>query len=85
MKALRHTIEYALVVLTMRAARALPWRVVRAMGTGLGLLFYLFDRRHRRIALAEPRGGISRASLAPSARRLSGRSSGTSAGCSSSC
>jgi KDO2-lipid IV(A) lauroyltransferase len=51
MKALRHTIEYALVVLTMWAARALPWRVVRAMGTGLGLLFYLFDRRHRRIAL----------------------------------
>jgi len=50
MKALRHPLEYGLVLLTMRVARLLPWRVVRAMGTGLGLLFYTLDRRHRRIA-----------------------------------
>jgi len=50
MKALRHPVEYGLVVLTMWAARVLPWRLVRAMGSGLGFLFYAFDRRHRRIA-----------------------------------
>jgi len=50
MKALRHPIEYGLVVLTMRVARVLPWRVVRATGSALGFLFYAFDRRHRRIA-----------------------------------
>jgi KDO2-lipid IV(A) lauroyltransferase len=51
MKAVRHLLEYGLVALTMRAARLLPWRAVRAMGTGLGFLFYTLDRRHRRIAL----------------------------------
>ena len=51
MKALRHSIEYALVVLTMRITRLLPWRAVRAMGSGLGFLFYAFDRRHRRTAM----------------------------------
>lgn len=51
MKALRHPLEYGLVLFTMHAARRLPWRLVRAMGTGLGFLFYTLDRRHRRIAL----------------------------------
>jgi KDO2-lipid IV(A) lauroyltransferase len=51
MKTVRHLLEYGLVVFTMRAARLLPWRAVRAMGTGLGFLFYTLDRRHRRIAL----------------------------------
>jgi KDO2-lipid IV(A) lauroyltransferase len=51
MKAVRHPVEYALVVLTMWTARLLPWRAVRAMGSGLGFLFYAFDRRHRRIAV----------------------------------
>jgi KDO2-lipid IV(A) lauroyltransferase len=51
MKALRHPIEYALVVLTMLVTRLLPWRAVRAMGSGLGFLFYAFDRRHRRTAM----------------------------------
>jgi Kdo2-lipid IVA lauroyltransferase/acyltransferase len=51
MKAVRHPIEYSLVVLTMWIARVLPWSAVRAMGSGLGFLFYAFDRRHRRIAL----------------------------------
>jgi KDO2-lipid IV(A) lauroyltransferase len=51
MKSLRHAAEYALVVIAMVAARLLPWRAVRAMGSGLGFLFYAIDRRHRRIAL----------------------------------
>jgi KDO2-lipid IV(A) lauroyltransferase len=50
MKALRHAIEYRLVVLTMGITRALPWGAVRALGSALGFLFYAFDRRHRRIA-----------------------------------
>ena len=32
--------------------RALPLPVVRRLGEGLGLMFYLVDRVHRRIALA---------------------------------
>lgn len=52
MKAVRHGVEYALVVATMRVARLLPWRAVRTMGSTLGFLFYVFDRRHRRIAMA---------------------------------
>ena len=51
MKAVRHPAEYALVVVTMWMARVLPWRAVRALGSGLGFLFHTFDRRHRRIAL----------------------------------
>jgi KDO2-lipid IV(A) lauroyltransferase len=51
MKVVRHPAEYVLVLVTMWMARLLPWRAVRAMGSGLGFLFYAFDRRHRRIAL----------------------------------
>jgi len=64
MKALRHPVEYALVLFTMRAARLLPWRVVRAMGTGLGFLFYTLDRRHRRIALGNLAAAFPRKSPA---------------------
>ena len=64
MKALRHPLEYALVLFTMRVARLLPWRVVRAMGTGLGFLFYTLDRRHRRIALGNLAAAFPRRSLA---------------------
>jgi KDO2-lipid IV(A) lauroyltransferase len=52
MKAVRYPIEYALVLATMWITRLLPWRAVRAMGSALGFLFYTFDRRHRRIAMA---------------------------------
>ena len=51
MKAVRHPAEYVLVLVTMWMARVLPWRAVRALGSGLGFLFHTFDRRHRRIAL----------------------------------
>jgi len=64
MKALRHPLEYALVLFTMRAARLLPWRVVRAMGSGLGFLFYTLDRRHRRIALGNLAAAFPRKSPA---------------------
>ena len=64
MKALRHPVEYALVLFTMRAARLLPWRVVRAMGSGLGFLFYTLDRRHRRIALGNLAAAFPRKSPA---------------------
>jgi Kdo2-lipid IVA lauroyltransferase/acyltransferase len=64
MKALRHPLEYALVLFTMRVARLLPWRVVRAMGTGLGFLFYTLDGRHRRIALGNLAAALPRKSPA---------------------
>ncbi|MCX6552029.1 MAG: lysophospholipid acyltransferase family protein [Acidobacteria bacterium] len=52
MKRLRQRVEYALVLLTLWVTRLLPWRLVRGMGSALGFLFFTFDRRHRRIALA---------------------------------
>jgi KDO2-lipid IV(A) lauroyltransferase len=52
MKAVRYPIEYGLVLATMWITRLLPWRAVRAMGAALGFLFFTFDRRHRRIAMA---------------------------------
>ena len=64
MKALRHPLEYALVLFTMRVARLLPWRVVRALGTGLGFLFYTLDGRHRRIALGNLAAAFPRKSPA---------------------
>ena len=67
MKALRHPAEYALVLLTMKVSRVLPWRVVRALGSGLGFLFYAFDGRHRRIALGNVAAAFPRKS--PDERR----------------
>jgi len=64
MKALRHSVEYALVALTMRSARVLPWRIVRALGSGLGFLFYALDRRHRRIALQNLEAAFPRKPIA---------------------
>jgi len=52
MKAVRYPIEYGLVLGTMRITRLLPWRAVRAMGSALGFLFFTFDGRHRRVAMA---------------------------------
>ncbi len=51
MKAIRHRVEYWLVLITTAVARVLPWGIVGAMGTGLGWLFYAIDGRHRRVAL----------------------------------
>jgi Kdo2-lipid IVA lauroyltransferase/acyltransferase len=46
----RHRLEYLLVRSLIAVVRVMPDAVVRGMGTGLGLLFYAFDRAHRRIA-----------------------------------
>ncbi len=52
MKALRYNVEYGFVLATLWLTRVLPWRAVRAMGSTLGFFFFTFDRRHRRIAMA---------------------------------
>jgi len=64
MKALRHLVEYALVALTVRIARVLPWSLVRALGSSLGFLFYTLDRRHRRIALQNLEAAFPRKPIA---------------------
>jgi KDO2-lipid IV(A) lauroyltransferase len=60
MRRLRYAVEYALVVIVTGLTRILPWRAVRAMGSGLGFLFYVFDGRHRRIALANVKAAFPR-------------------------
>jgi KDO2-lipid IV(A) lauroyltransferase len=49
---MRHRLEYLAVKSIALTVRALPLSVVRRFGEGLGLMFYLVDRVHRRIALA---------------------------------
>ncbi len=52
-------------------ARWLPWRIVHAAGTAVGLLFYVFDRQHRRVAT----GNLAHAfpSRSPAERRAVAR------------
>jgi KDO2-lipid IV(A) lauroyltransferase len=70
MKALRHPIEYGLVVLTMHLTRALSWGAVRAMGSCLGFLFYALDRRHRRVAMQNLAAAFPRKSEAERRRTV---------------
>jgi Kdo2-lipid IVA lauroyltransferase/acyltransferase len=49
---MRYRLEYLVVKTVELSLRPLPPRVVRRLGEGLGLMFYLLDRVHRRIALA---------------------------------
>src|SRR5918995_2800912 len=49
---MRHRLEYLAVALVALKVRALPLSMVRRLGETLGLMFYLVDRVHRRIALA---------------------------------
>jgi KDO2-lipid IV(A) lauroyltransferase len=49
---MRHQIEYLAVRSIALLVRGLPLPAVRRLGEGLGLMFYLVDRVHRRIALA---------------------------------
>jgi KDO2-lipid IV(A) lauroyltransferase len=49
---MRHRLEYVVVKSVELAMRPMPLRVVRRLGERLGLMFYLVDRVHRRIALA---------------------------------
>lgn len=52
LRSLRHRLEYAAVRGTQALTRVLPWGAARALGAGVGLIFFICDRRHRRIALA---------------------------------
>lgn len=48
---MRHRLEYFGVVSLRAILGVLPHGAVRALGAGLGLLFYAVDRPHRRVAL----------------------------------
>jgi KDO2-lipid IV(A) lauroyltransferase len=47
---MRHRLEYLIVLALIAAVRVMPWGVVRACGTAIGLAFYALDPAHRRIA-----------------------------------
>lgn len=47
---MKHWLEYLVVKSVELAVRLLPLRVVRRLGEGLGLTFYLVDGGHRRVA-----------------------------------
>jgi len=49
---MRYRFEYLIVKAVELCVQPLPLSVVRRLGEGLGLMFYLVDRVHRRIALA---------------------------------
>lgn len=61
---LRHRAEYGAVRATMALTRVLPWAAVRGLGAALGFVFYVLDRRHRRIALANLAAAFPRKSAA---------------------
>ncbi len=48
---MRYRVEYSLIALVTAVVRVLPWNVVEAAGSALGLAFYVVDRAHRRITL----------------------------------
>jgi KDO2-lipid IV(A) lauroyltransferase len=47
----RHRLEYVAVVALRGALAVLPHGFVRAMGAGVGMLFYALDTKHRRVAI----------------------------------
>jgi KDO2-lipid IV(A) lauroyltransferase len=55
---MRYRLEYLFVRSVELAVRPLPLGVVRRLGEGLGLMFYLVDYRHRRIAMANLLGAF---------------------------
>src|ERR1044071_4701727 len=58
MTRVRHRIEYTLVVIVRAFVRALPDPIVRAIGTLVGLVFYLGDPAHRRLAIRQLRAAF---------------------------
>jgi KDO2-lipid IV(A) lauroyltransferase len=48
----RHRLEYLIIAGVARAVRRLPRRLALAGGSLLGLMFYVFDAPHRRLAVA---------------------------------
>lgn len=51
-RAVRYRLEYVAVMAMRAVVSVLPHVVARAMGASVGVLFYLLDRPHRRVALA---------------------------------
>ncbi len=51
--ALRHRLEYGLVLAVRALSRVLPDAASRAVGTVIGVLFYYLDGGHRRLAIAQ--------------------------------
>jgi KDO2-lipid IV(A) lauroyltransferase len=47
----KHRLEYALVMCVRAVVAWLPWSAARALGSSLGRIAYVFDRKHRNIAL----------------------------------
>lgn len=64
---MRFRLEYLIVKAVELCVKPLPLSVVRTLGEGLGLTFYLVDRVHRRIALANLE--VAFPSRAPDERR----------------
>lgn len=55
---LRHRIEYAVVASVRGLVRVLPSGVSRALGTLIGLVFYVGDGAHRRLAVSQLRAAF---------------------------
>jgi KDO2-lipid IV(A) lauroyltransferase len=55
---LRHRVEYALVLGVRGVVGVLPDAMGRALGTGIGLFFYVFDAPHRRLAVRQLRAAF---------------------------
>jgi KDO2-lipid IV(A) lauroyltransferase len=55
---LRYRLEYAAVLSVRAAAGALPFGLVDALGTAIGLAIYTIDRGHRRLAVANLRAAF---------------------------
>ena len=54
----RHRVEYAVVRGVVALVRLLPMPAVLAMGSAVGLVFYLVDRPHRRLAMSNLRAAF---------------------------
>ena len=55
---LRHRLEYGAVAGVIGMVRLLPMRAVIALGTAVGRAFFLVDRGHRRLAIANLRAAF---------------------------
>lgn len=53
LRTLQHRLEYAAVAVLRAVIAVCPDRVVRAIGTGIGLTFWAVDRGHRRLAFRQ--------------------------------
>jgi KDO2-lipid IV(A) lauroyltransferase len=63
-RAVRHRVEYALVLIVRAIVRVLPDVVSRGIGTVIGLAFYTVDRGHRRLATRQLRAAFPTRSAA---------------------